>query len=172
MAKYKLRKKGVYEMENNVLTAEQLFRNIREIKLEIMRLEQREAYIRSSMLPGAIRYDKDNVISSPEDPMGRYMERLSDLEERTRDRLNRLLDCNLAAEKILANMPTAKYRLLLDLRYIEGGLRHRNSWSEVAMIMNYDERYLRGELRQEAIREAQEVYDRLKEEMKLTEIYN
>ena len=147
-------------MEGAILTAEQLFRNIRDIKVEMVRLEQRVDYIRSSMLPSAIRYDKDNVISSPEDPMGKFAERLSDLEDMTRARLNELVRQNELAKKILANMPTAKYRLLLQLRYIDGGYDHRNSWSEVAMIMNYEEWYVSHDLHRAALEEAQEMYEK------------
>ena len=43
------------------MNVEELFRNIRDIKNEIGVLEKKEQYQRLSMLPGAIRYDKDKV---------------------------------------------------------------------------------------------------------------
>lgn len=143
------------------MDAHALFSNIREIRGELMRLEQREAYARLSMLPGAIRYDKDHVMSSPEDPMGKFAERISDLEERTRKRYDKLLNYNILAEQILYEMPTAKYRMLIELRYIEGGFEYRHSWEDVASIMGYDEHYIRVDMRRKAMEEAQEVLEKL-----------
>lgn len=137
----------------------ELFKNIRDIKGEIMTLEKHEEYIRLSMLPGAVRYDKDNVQSSPEDPMLKFAEKISEDEELIQQRLVRLKELNLMCQKILDQMPTAKYRNLLLLRYIEGGLKYRYSWSEVAMNIGYDEQYTRWDLHHAALDEAQETYN-------------
>ena len=138
-----------------------LFRNIRNIKAELAALEQRKEYIRESMLPKAIQYDKDAVSSSPVDPMSKYVDKLSDLEELTQKRYRKLLDDNILAEKILEAMPTSKYRLLLQLRYIQGGMRYRYSWAEVAANMGYDEHHVKIVLHQAALKEAQEIYDKM-----------
>ena len=115
----------------------ELFKNIRGIKGEIMTLEKHEEYIRLSMLPGAVRYDKDNVQSSPEDPMLKFAEKISEDEELIQKRFIRLKELNLTAQQILDKMPTATYRNLLLLRYVEGGLKYRYSWSEVAVGIGY-----------------------------------
>ena len=60
-------------------------------------------------------------------------------------------------------MPTAKYRRVLRLRHMQGGLKYRYSWSEVANNMHYEENYVRKELHPEALAEAQEVYEKIKD---------
>lgn len=142
----------------------ELFKNIRDIKGEIMTLQKHEEYLGLSMLPGAIRYDKDHVQSTPEDPMAKVVEKISEDEERIQKRLARLKEQNILAERILDEMPTAKYRNLLFLRYVEGGINYRYSWSEVALNLGYDEQYTRWDLHHAAIDEAQEVCEKIIEE--------
>lgn len=142
--------------------AEELFKNIRYIRREIYILERKQANIRESMLPSGIRYDKDQVQTSPEDPMLKFAERISEAEELRQKRIAKLREDSALAQRILNDMPTAKYRMLLELRYIEGGIDYRYSWSEIAFEMNYVEDYVRKELYQEAIAEAQKIYDELK----------
>ena len=144
------------------MEVEKLFRDIRDIKGEIMTLEKHEEYIRLSMLPGAVRYDKDQVQTSPEDPMLKFAEKLSEDEELIQKRLSRLRELNLLCQKILDKMSTPKYRNLLLLRYIEGGLKYRYSWSEVALNLGYDEQYTRWTLHHAALDEAQRIYDEMK----------
>ena len=138
-----------------------LFKNIRDIQGELAALELRKDYIRESMLPKAIQYDKDNVSASPADPMSKFVDKLSDLEELTQKRYNKLVNDNILAEEILSKMPTSKYRMLLQLRYLQGGIKYRYSWSEVAINMGYDECYVKKELHQKALCEAQEIYNKI-----------
>lgn len=148
------------------MDVEVLFRNIRDTRREISILERQEDYIRLSMLPGAVRYDKDNVQSSPEDPMLKFAERISDAEEMRLKRIEKLREDSRMVQQILAGMPTSTYRLVLELRYVEGGISHRYSWSEIAFEMNYSEDYVRKELHQEALEEAQDIYDKIKDPQK------
>ena len=148
------------------MDVEALFKNIRDTRREISILERQEDYIRLSMLPGAVRYDKDNVQSSPEDPMLKFAERISDAEEMRLQRIEKLREDSRIVQRILAGMPTSTYRLVLELRYVEGGINHRYSWSEIAFEMNYSEDYVRKELHQEALEEAQGIYDKIKDPQK------
>ena len=94
--------------------------------------------------------------------MLKFAERISEAEELRQQRIVKLREDSALAQRILNDMPTAKYRMLLELRYIEGGIDYRYSWSEIAFEMNYVEDYVRKELYQEAIAEAQKIYDELK----------
>ena len=145
------------------MDVEVLFRNIRDTRREIAILERQEDYIRLSMLPGAVRYDKDNVQSSPEDPMLKFAERISEVEELRQKRIEKMSEESVLVQQILADMPTSTYRMVLELRYIEGGINHRYSWSEIAFEMNYSEDYVRKELHDAALEEAQEIYDKIKD---------
>lgn len=150
------------------MNVEELFRNIRAARKELWILGQRESDLTLSMLPGAIRYDKDKVESSPEDPMLKFAERLSDIEDIKRKRMKELAENDYTAQLILRKMPTARNRLLLELRYIEGGIGHRYSWSEIADEIGYSEIHARGVLHQAALAEAQEIYDQLEKRKDVT----
>ena len=147
------------------MNVKELFRNIRAARKELWILGQKESDLTLSMLPGAIRYDKDKVESSPEDPMLKFAERLSEIEAMRKERAKKLAEDDYTAQLILREMPTARNRLLLELRYIEGGIGHRYSWSEVAEEMGYEEIYTRGFLHQSALDEAQKIYDRIEQKM-------
>lgn len=134
-----------------------LFKNISDIKREIVLLEEQEDRLRQSMLPGAIRYDKDNVISSPQDPMSKYAERISDTEERIRKRLDILQKYESLAQTILDKMPTSKYRMLLSLKYIE-----EQSWKYIADYMGYGIQHIKQYMHNKALEEAQEIYEKMK----------
>ena len=141
---------------------EVLFRNIRDIRREITILRKHEHELRESMLPSAIRYDKDSVSSSPQDPMSKYAEKISDTEEIIKKRLLKLQRDEYIAQKVLDDMPTSKYRTLLFLRYIDGGTNYQNSWAKVAQNVGYDEQYVRQKMHQKALSEAQIIYKKIK----------
>lgn len=52
----------------------------KNLKSDINRVDERIEDTRLMMLPSAIRYDKDKVMSSPSDPMLKYAERIDELE--------------------------------------------------------------------------------------------
>lgn len=53
----------------------------RNIKAEMRRVDARIEDTRLMMLPSAIRYDTDKVISSPSDPMLKFAEQIDELEQ-------------------------------------------------------------------------------------------
>lgn len=54
----------------------------RNIKAEMRRIDARIEDTRLMMLPSAIRYDTDKVISSPSDPMLKFAEKIDELEQK------------------------------------------------------------------------------------------
>ena len=54
----------------------------KRIRAQIRKAEAEMEGLKLSMLPGAIRYDKDKVQLSPEDPMAKYVVRLDELERK------------------------------------------------------------------------------------------
>ena len=143
------------------MNAEELFKNVRAVKRELCLLKRGDDNLTLSMLPGAIRYDIDKVRSSPSDPMSKFTERISDIEDIKKARIKKLTEDSLLVQSILQRMPTALYRLLLELRYIEGGMTHRYSWLEVAAEIGYDEQYTKWDLHHAAIEEAQKICDEI-----------
>ena len=61
----------------------------RKIRGQIKKAEAEMEGLKLSMLPGAIRYDKDKVQASPQDPMAQYAVRLDELERKILDALKR-----------------------------------------------------------------------------------
>lgn len=57
----------------------------RQIDRKIMRLRARIDELKMSLLPSGIRYDTDKVQTSPEDPLLKVAEKVSELEEQIRD---------------------------------------------------------------------------------------
>ena len=52
------------------------------LKCKLIEIDNQIEELRVSMLPGAVRYDKDSVMSSPDDPMIKYAERIEPLANR------------------------------------------------------------------------------------------
>lgn len=101
----------VYEMLNE---PKQIRSQIRMVNDEIEALEL-------SMLPGCIRYDKDKVQVSPEDPMAKFAEKLDDLETKRSILREKYLTAHnrvvMAAEKLAPDEgEVIVMRYLLGLR--------------------------------------------------------
>ena len=60
----------------------ELLQSVRAEKLEIVILREQIEELKMSLLPGAIRYDKDKVQTSPDDQMSAVMEKVDDYERK------------------------------------------------------------------------------------------
>ncbi len=76
--------------------------------------------LRLMMLPGAIRYDKDKVQSTPSDPMSEYAERLSELEADIRKLKRQYLREQKEVVKYISMLPDPNETEVLTARYISG----------------------------------------------------
>lgn len=103
---------------------------IKEITLQIEKL-------RSMLLPGAIRYDKDKIQTSPSDDL--MSDTLGKIEELEKDKCNLVSNYIKAMDSVcnLINcLEDEQSRLLLKHRYI-GNV----PWKEVAERMQYSEEW-------------------------------
>lgn len=91
----------------------------RKIRGQIKKAEAEMEGLRLSMLPGAIRYDKDAVQTSPQDPMAQYAARLDELERKIEELQTEYLD---AQDQVvaLANDLTTPGDVIITLRFISG----------------------------------------------------
>lgn len=89
----------------------------RQIKNEIKSIDIAIEDLRLMMLPGAIRYDKDSIQSSPADPMDKYIERLSGLEQRRRRLQDEYLDAEERILSITGSLDSTE-SLIIIMRYI------------------------------------------------------
>ncbi len=88
----------------------------RDIDVTKAKMEQ----LRVMMLPGAIRYDKDSVQSSPKDPMLEFAEKIDALERQLKAQEKDYLEAYELAEHTIKSLEEPRYVNILSLRYLAG----------------------------------------------------
>lgn len=131
-------------------------KRIRDERKELITIRMHKEDVRLSLLPGAIRYDKDRVDTSPDDPMIKMIEKLEKIEARETTCMGRLITDIELANKIITAIQTPEHRTLLRLRYIEGD--RPMHWKDIADIMGYTEDHVKGKLHGKAIAEARTIF--------------
>lgn len=91
----------------------------KRIRAQIRKAEAEMEGLKLSMLPGAIRYDKDKVQLSPEDPMAKYVVRLDELERKIASLQMDYLDAQDEVME-LANSLEDPQSMIITLRFISG----------------------------------------------------
>ena len=89
----------------------------RKIRGQIKKTEAEMEGLKLSMLPGAIRYDKDKVQASPQDPMAQYAVRLDELERKIEDLQTEYLNAQDEVVTV-ANELTSPGDVIITLRFI------------------------------------------------------
>ena len=103
--------------------------------------------IHEMMLPSGIRYDKENVQSSPSDPMMKFVEKLSDLESSLQELEKSYTDQYTKVENLIKKINDARLEEILTLRYLVG-LNPR----DIAKSMGYAESWVH-KLHRDAIKD-------------------
>ena len=108
--------------------------SVRVLHWQYLRLKAKHDELESCLLPGAIRYDKDKVQTSPGDSMSKIIAEITDLEKE----MSRVLKCKAQQveriDKALKSLESEEERTALTMRYI-----NRISVSEIAEAMGYSE---------------------------------
>lgn len=109
--------------------------SVRVLHWEWLRLKAKHDELETCLLPAAIRYDKDKVQISPEDPMAKICSEIADLEQRMAEiqfaksiRINEIT-------KSINELESTEERTALTMRYI-----NRKSVTDIAEAMGYSER--------------------------------
>ena len=130
------------------MTPKQYLMQATVLKQMIDRTELKITEIRSKMQGlGAIRYDKLNVQSSPEDRMATYIDQIIDVERRELVLLNAYYTTYAQIRSQIDGMDNLLYQQVLGYRYLDG-----LSLVETANKMNYSYDYVR-ELHGRALQE-------------------
>lgn len=112
----------------------------RKIRGQIKKAEAEMEGLKLSMLPGAIRYDKDKVQASPQDPMAQYAVRLDELERKIEDLQTEYLNAQDEVVTV-ANELTSPGDVIITLRFISGwdfqSIAKEISMSERQMFRHY-----------------------------------
>ena len=91
----------------------------RKIRGQIKKAEAEMEGLKLSMLPGAIRYDKDKVQASPQDPMAQYAVGMDELERTIEDVQTEYLNAQDEVVTV-ANELTSPGDVIITLRFISG----------------------------------------------------
>lgn len=95
---------------------------VRELDSQIMREELTIAEIKSSLLPGAIRYDKDKVMTSPEDRLPEVFARIDERERKVAEMRERkaavIEEIDEALKRMAEEVEGDKGRVQVDILYL------------------------------------------------------
>lgn len=99
----------------------------KKTKLQIRSKQVQIEDLRLQMLPGAIRYDKDIVQSSPGDPMLKFIVRVDELERDIEGLKQRYVDEQKLISKAIEMLEDEREQVVLIGRYVSG-----DSYDEIA----------------------------------------
>ena len=104
-------------------------------RLEIARKENIIAELRSCLLPGAIRYDKDRVQSTPGDQLGETMAKSDEMERQVEDLKAERSALIIRVNNMIEKLENDIERAVLTEWYI-----NRTKPSRIASNISYSER--------------------------------
>ena len=99
----------------------------KKTKLQIRSKQMQIEDLRLQMLPGAVRYDKDTVQSSPEDPMMKFIVRVDELERAIEGLKQRYVDEQKMISEAIEMLEDEREQVVLIGRYVNG-----DSYDEIA----------------------------------------
>ena len=99
----------------------------KKTKLQIRSKQMQIEDLRLQMLPGAVRYDKDIVQSSPEDPMMKFIVRLDELDRDIEGLKQRYVDEQKLISEAIETLEDKREQVVLIGRYVSG-----DSYDEIA----------------------------------------
>lgn len=106
----------------------------RVLHYQYLRLKAKRDELESCLLPGAIRYDKDKVKRSPEDPMSKIISEIDELEnEMARVQHNKQIQVE-KIYKAISRLESEEEKTSLTMRYVS-----RIPVKKIAEEMGYSE---------------------------------
>ncbi len=106
----------------------------RVLHWEWLRLKAKHDELESCLLPAAIRYDKDKVQTSPDDPMSKVVAQIMELEKEMKSLQVRKAERIAEIDKQISYLASDEQRTSLTMRFI-----NRISVTEIAEAMGYAE---------------------------------
>lgn len=106
----------------------------RVLHYQYLRLKAKRDELESCLIPGAIRYDKDKVQRSPEDPMSKIISEINELEnEMARVQHNKQIQVE-KIYKAISRLESEEEKTSLTMRYVS-----RIPVKKIAEEMGYSE---------------------------------
>lgn len=107
---------------------------VRDEQREIAELEERIADLRASLLPSAIRYDKDAVQTSTSDVITDKMIKIAEYDALLEKKIAGLYARRARAQKLIDLLPDSLERQVLSIYFLSDG---RPTMEQVAGKLNY-----------------------------------
>ena len=107
---------------------------VRDEQREIAELEERIADLRASLLPSAIRYDKDSVQTSVSDTITDKMIKIAEYDALLDRKLARLYARRAKAQKLIDTLTDSLERQVLSIYFLSNS---RPTMEQVAGKLNY-----------------------------------
>lgn len=123
------------------MTIKQFLYSVRDEQKEIEELNNRICELRMSFLPGAIRYDKDRVQTSPSDSVTERMAELGDYEKTLSDKVRELTDKRNRAQKLIDSLDSSIERQVLGMYFLSIGRPRMTDvakWMQFSVSRTYD----------------------------------
>lgn len=108
--------------------------HVPEVRVEAQELNERIEELRASLLPQAIRYDKESVQTSPTDLFSDRMSQILDYEQMLCDKLSLLINRREKAQEMIDALPDPRERRILSLYFLSG---KRLRMTDVAKSIGY-----------------------------------
>lgn len=112
----------------------QILNRPRFIKGDIRRMNERVEDVRIMMLPSAIRYDTDKIISSPQDPMLKFAERLDDLEQKRNKLMEEYINARDVMFKYIDRLTSETHKDIIQSRFLS-----EIKFNQIAESLGYSE---------------------------------
>ena len=114
--------------------AYEFLNSARVLHWQWLRLKAKHDELESCLLPAAIRYDKDKVQSSPEDPMSKIVTEVIELEKEMKEIQLKKSKQISRIDKAISSLESDEERTALTMRYV-----NRIPVTDIAEAMGYAE---------------------------------
>ena len=118
------------------------FRQIRHEQYEINHLAEMIKSEELTLLPSAIRYDKEKVQTSPEDILAKSVAKINTLEQELALSMSNLKLRRARAEAMLSKLESSDEREVMRWYYMSIDGRNLYTWDDVAARMAYTKRWI------------------------------
>ncbi len=136
------------------MTAIECLERLREMDIEIRRLERDIVEIKSKLYTlKAIDYSKDRISGGKLNDLGDQVACVEDKLADARNKWNDLMAYRDRVDKLIDQIEQCEYRALLHERYINCG-----SWEQVAEVVGVTREWIRKRMYREAIHEFEKIY--------------
>lgn len=94
-------------------------KSIQAFDMQLLRLQSQQRALESCLLPSGIRYDKDKVMSSPEDQLSKICAEIDEIQAKMADIAYKKAQRIVEVEKVISKLSEEEYKTVLTLCYID-----------------------------------------------------